>query len=74
MRRNEVLTHLPGHSPRTAVAEDGFGVLHVHDLRGTLATKGFLLHHDVRALDVCNPRQARGGSRKVRAIVVDAAR
>lgn len=41
-----------------AVAEHGFGVLHVHDLRGALAKKGVQLDHDVRVFDVCSPKRA----------------
>lgn len=41
-----------------AVTVHGFGVPHVHDLRATLAKKGFQLDHDVRVFDICNPRQA----------------
>lgn len=41
-----------------AVAEHGFGVLHVHDLRTALAKKGVQLDHDVRIFDICNPKQA----------------
>jgi len=41
-----------------AVAAHGFGVLHVHDLRATLAKKGFTLPAECRIFEVCNPQQA----------------
>lgn len=41
-----------------AVAAHGFGVLHIHDLRATLAGKGFELAGECRVLEVCNPKQA----------------
>ena len=41
-----------------AVAAHGFGVLHVYDLKQTLASKGVELPNECRIFDVCNPRQA----------------
>lgn len=41
-----------------AVKAHGFGVLNVHDLRNTLAGKGYELAGECRILDVCNPGQA----------------
>lgn len=41
-----------------AVKEHGFGVLHVHDLRATLAAKGVSLADECRVFEVCNPAQA----------------
>jgi uncharacterized protein (DUF302 family) len=42
----------------SAVKRNGFGVLHVLDLKSTLKSKGFDLHNECRILDVCNPAQA----------------
>ena len=42
-----------------AVADHGFGVMHVHDLRGTLAKKGVAFDRDVRVFDICNPQRAK---------------
>ncbi len=41
-----------------AVAAEGFGVLHVYDLKQTLASKGVELANECRIFDICNPRQA----------------
>jgi len=41
-----------------AVAAHGFGVLHVYDLKQTLASKGVDLPNECRIFEVCNPRQA----------------
>ncbi len=41
-----------------AVTADGFGVLHVYDLKQTLASKGVELPNECRIFDICNPRQA----------------
>ena len=41
-----------------AVAAGGFGVLHVYDLKQTLASKGVALPNECRIFDVCNPHQA----------------
>jgi uncharacterized protein (DUF302 family) len=42
-----------------AVTEHGFGVLHVHDIRQSLAKKGIPFDREVRVFDICNPQQAR---------------
>ena len=36
----------------------GFGVLHVHDLGGTLRSKGIDFKEDCKVFEVCNPKQA----------------
>ena len=41
-----------------AVAEHGFGVLHVHDLGETLRGKGQDFPEQCRVFEVCNPAQA----------------
>jgi uncharacterized protein (DUF302 family) len=41
-----------------AVKAQGFGVLHVYDLKETLKSKGFDLPAECRILEVCNPQQA----------------
>lgn len=41
-----------------AVKRHGFGVLHVHDLGGTLRSKGIAFDEQCRVLEVCNPGQA----------------
>jgi uncharacterized protein (DUF302 family) len=43
---------------REAVQRHKFGVLHVHDLRETLRSKGIELGSECRILDVCNPQAA----------------
>lgn len=42
-----------------AVADHQFGVMHVHDVRQTLANKGVEFDWDVRIFDVCNPHRAK---------------
>jgi len=42
-----------------AVANHKFGVLHVHNLRETMAKKGVEFGHDCRLFEVCNPHQAK---------------
>ncbi|HSG64194.1 MAG TPA: DUF302 domain-containing protein [Gammaproteobacteria bacterium] len=42
-----------------AVKRNGFGVLHVYDLKQTLADKGAPIDAECRILEVCNPRKAR---------------
>ncbi len=56
------------HSPRSceevekglqeAVARHKFGILHVHDLKQTLRSKGIDLGSECRVYDVCNPQAA----------------
>jgi uncharacterized protein (DUF302 family) len=41
-----------------AVKRLGFGVLHVHDLGGTLRSKGVPFTEQCRVFEVCNPVQA----------------
>ena len=41
-----------------AVKRNGFGVLHVHDLGGTLRSKGVDFKEQCRVFEVCNPQQA----------------
>lgn len=41
-----------------AVKHNNFGVLHVYDLKATLAGKGFDLPSECRIFEVCNPAQA----------------
>lgn len=41
-----------------AVKQQGFGVLHVHDLGATLRSKGIAFTNDCRVFEVCNPAQA----------------
>ena len=41
-----------------AVARNGFGILHVHDLGSTLRSKGVAFERECKVFEVCNPRQA----------------
>jgi len=41
-----------------AVKHKDFGVLHVHDLGGTLRSKGMDFHEQCKIFEVCNPVQA----------------
>ena len=41
-----------------AVKQHGFGVLHVHDLGGTLRSKGIDFDDQCKVFEVCNPQQA----------------
>ena len=41
-----------------AVKNHGFGVLHVHDLGGTLRSKGIQFDEKCKVFEVCNPVQA----------------
>jgi uncharacterized protein (DUF302 family) len=41
-----------------ALADRKFGVLHVHDLKATLNSKGVPFATECRVLEVCNPQQA----------------
>ena len=38
--------------------QHGYGVLHIHDLKETLAAEGFDLPDACHVLEACNPRQA----------------
>ncbi len=41
-----------------AVKNNGFGVLHIHNLGETLRSKGMDFKENCRVFDVCNPQQA----------------
>lgn len=43
---------------REAAARHKFGVLHVHDLKQTLHSKGIEIERECRVYDVCNPQAA----------------
>ena len=43
---------------QTSVKDHGYGVLHIYDLKETLASKGFDLPNAYHVLEVCNPKQA----------------
>lgn len=43
---------------REAAQRHKFGVLHVHDLKATLQSKGIELDSECRIYDVCNPQAA----------------
>ena len=43
---------------REAATRHKFGILHVHDLRQTLQSKGIELGSECRVYDVCNPQAA----------------
>ncbi len=43
---------------REAAQRHKFGVLHVHDLKSTLQSKGIELGSECRIYDVCNPQAA----------------
>ena len=43
---------------REAAAKHTFGILHVHDLRQTLQSKGIELGSECKVYDVCNPQAA----------------
>ena len=42
-----------------AVKRNGFGVLHIYDLKQTLQEKGAPIDQECRILEVCNPQKAR---------------
>ncbi len=42
-----------------AITARQFGVMHVHDLKATMARKGVEFDRDVRVLEVCNPHKAK---------------
>lgn len=42
-----------------AVADNKFGVLHIHNIKETLNKKGVPFEHECRVLEVCNPHQAK---------------
>ena len=41
-----------------AVKNNGFGVLHIHDLGNTLRSKGVAFEEQCKVFEVCNPGQA----------------
>ncbi|HUW78394.1 MAG TPA: DUF302 domain-containing protein [Candidatus Nanopelagicaceae bacterium] len=41
-----------------AVKQNGFGVLYIHDLGGTLRGKGLPFENQCKIFEVCNPNQA----------------
>lgn len=41
-----------------SVQDNGFGVLHIHDLGETLRSKGIDFSEQCRIFEVCNPKQA----------------
>jgi uncharacterized protein (DUF302 family) len=41
-----------------AIKNNGFGVLHIHDLGETLRGKGISFQEECRVFEVCNPLQA----------------
>jgi uncharacterized protein (DUF302 family) len=43
-----------------AVARNGFGLLHVHDLGTTLRSKGIAFERECQVFEVCYPKQAAG--------------
>ena len=43
---------------REAAAKHKFGILHVHDLKQTLQSKGIELGSECKVYDVCNPQAA----------------
>lgn len=44
---------------QAAVAGHKFGVLHVHNLKETMAKKGVEFNNECRIFEVCNPHQAK---------------
>lgn len=42
----------------TVVPEHKFGILHVHDLKETMANKGVEYPHECQIFEVCNPHHA----------------
>jgi len=42
-----------------AVAENGFGVLGIHNLKEKLNSKGVMFQHECRVFEVCNPYKAK---------------
>lgn len=43
---------------QASVKKHGYGVLHVYDLKATLAAKGFDIPNACHIVEVCNPKQA----------------
>ncbi len=44
---------------KASVARNNFGVLHVYDLKATLADKGVDLAEECHILEICNPMRAK---------------
>jgi len=44
---------------QAAVKRNGFGVLHIYDLKQTLEQKGAPIEDECRILEICNPQKAR---------------
>lgn len=44
---------------QASVARNGFGVLHVYDLKATLAGKGVDITEECHILEICNPHHAK---------------
>jgi uncharacterized protein (DUF302 family) len=44
---------------RAAVQDNGFGVMHVHDLKETMVKKGVDFNHECLVFEVCQPQQAK---------------
>ncbi|MDA3877074.1 MAG: DUF302 domain-containing protein [Halothiobacillus sp.] len=42
-----------------AVKDNGFGVLHIHDIQNTLESKGIPFDAACRVFEVCNPKRAK---------------
>lgn len=42
-----------------SVIDHEFGVMHIHNVRQTLADKGVDFDREVRIFDVCNPHKAK---------------
>jgi uncharacterized protein (DUF302 family) len=42
-----------------SIPEHGFGLLHVHDVRAKMASKGVDFDRPVKIFDVCNPHKAK---------------
>jgi uncharacterized protein (DUF302 family) len=41
-----------------AVKQNGFGVMHIHDLAGTLHSKGFEFAEECKVFEICHPGHA----------------
>lgn len=41
-----------------AVSRNGFGILHVYNLKETLQNKGFPREEEIRVYEICNPARA----------------
>ena len=44
---------------KEAVTRNGFGVLHIHDLKATMKNKGVDFPNECRIFEVCNPQKAK---------------